>query len=79
MIRNHIQNRKYQEEYNREIINNVRAESQNRIYESLQKTHFRNKSLFIGTKEQQKKIEFIVQKNNEHFIKEKQKAFLDVK
>ena len=79
MIRNHIQNRKYQEEYNREIINNVRAESQNRIYESLQKTHFRNKSQFIGTKEQQKKIEFIVQKNNEHFIKEKQKAFLDVK
>ena len=79
MIRNHIQNRKYQEEYNREIINNVRTESQNRIYESLQKTHFRNKSQFIGTKEQQKKIEFIVQKNNEHFIKEKQKAFLDVK
>ena len=51
MIRNHIQNKKLQEEFNREIINNARAESQNRIYESLQKTHLRNKSQFLTTKD----------------------------
>ena len=39
----------------------------------------RNKSQFIGTKEEQKKIEFIVQHNNQKFEKEKKKAFLDIK
>lgn len=44
MLRNYNTQAKMKEDYNRELFNHVRADSQHRIYESIKRTHMRNKS-----------------------------------
>lgn len=67
------------EDNNRSRFNDDRAKSKSSINFNITNCHQRNRSTFVDLKDQQRKINDLIHVNRDTFLKEKQRAFQNVK